>query len=254
MKESRASYPAQAGHLLPGMPPTLWTLILTAQDREAPDAQVALSRLCEMYWYPLYVFIRRQGRDHHQAQDLTQGFFEHLFKHDWLASVSRDKGRFRTFLLCSLSHYVTNERARELTVKRGGQISQFVSWEQDLAESRYRAEPETTANSGYEFDRLWGCVVADKAFALLKDEYRRCGKADFFETLSPFMTRPIPAGFYADAAPRLNTTEGALRIALHRLLQRFGELLRAEVAQTVAEPAQVDDELREVLMAWSREK
>lgn len=235
------------------MPPTLWTVILTARDCQSPDAQVALARLCQVYWFPLFAFVRRQGYDHHQAQDLTQGFFEHLFERAWLEGIDKQKGRFRTFLLCALSNFLVNEREKHLSLKRGGAIQQFVSWDFELAESRLGEAPATGANPGIEFDRLWACALVEKALAALEQEYSRCGKRELFQTLSPFMTGPVPAGFYADAATKSHMTEGALRIAMHRLLQRFGELLRAEVVNTVADSEDVDEELREVLKAWGQQ-
>src|SRR4051794_36230445 len=155
------------------MPPTLWTLVLTARDLQSPESQAALAKLCEIYWFPLYAFVRRQGHDHHQAQDLTQGFFEHLFGRDWLTGVGKEKGRFRSFLLCALANYLNNEREKERTQKRGGGRDQFVSWDAQLGEARFQ-EPLIEGDPSREFDRLWACALVERAMALLRDEYARC--------------------------------------------------------------------------------
>ncbi len=228
-------------------------LVLTARELRAPDAEAALARLCEIYWLPLYAFVRRQGYDHHRAQDLTQAFFEHLFERPWLSGVDRQKGRFRTFLLCALSNFLINERERHSSLKRGGAVRQFISWDAQLAESRLGDAPSTEAQPGVEFDRLWAGALVEKALGALQEDYGRCGKAELFQRLSPLMTCPVPAGLYAELAASLGMSEGAVRVALHRLVHRFGELLRGEVAQTVADPKDIDEELREVLKAWSRE-
>ena len=233
------------------MPPTLWTLVLSARDVKSPNAQTALAQLCEIYWYPLYAFVRRQGFDHHQAEDLTQGFFQHLFERDWLGGVDQQKGRFRTFLLCALSNFVNNERAKGNALKRGGGIQQFVRWDAETGESRLNQEGALETDPALDFDRLWACALVEKGLAALKDEYSRCEKSELFAAFSPYMTRPIPPGFYSETAARLRTTEGALRIAMHRFLQQFGDLVRAAVAQTVADPQSVDEELRDVLKAWA---
>ena len=235
------------------MPPTLWTLVLSARDLQSPGAQAALAKLCEIYWFPLYAFVRRQGHEHHQAQDLTQGFFEYPFKRAWLEGVSREKGRFRTFLLRALSNFMINEREKELSLKRGGAVEQFVSWDAELAETRLSQTPALETEPTPEFERLWACALVEKALAALKQEYIRNEKPRLFVTLLPFMTRPVPPGFYERAAADLQMTEGALRTARTRFLQSFGELLRAEVLATVGEPTDVEDELRQVLKAWARQ-
>jgi DNA-directed RNA polymerase specialized sigma24 family protein len=234
------------------MPATLWTLVLTARDVQSPDTQAALAKLCEIYWYPLYAFVRRQGRDHHQAQDLTQGFFEYLFQREWLKNVDKEKGRFRTFLLRALSNFLCNEREKAHSLKRGGPAQQLLSWDAKTAESRLKLEPAAEHDPAIDFDRLWTCAIVEKAIDTLSNEYARCGKDNIFIALSPFLTRPVEPGCYAEMAGRLRMTEGALRIAMHRLVLRFGELLRLEVAQTVTDPASVDEELRDILRSWAR--
>jgi DNA-directed RNA polymerase specialized sigma24 family protein len=233
------------------MPPTLWTTVLAARDLHSRDSETALATLCEIYWFPLYAFVRRQGYDHHRAQDLTQAFFEHLLSREWLAGVGKEKGRFRSFLLCALSNYLNGAREKDHAQKRGGGPQQFVSWDAEAGEGRLNLEASSQYDPLTEFDRRWAAALVERSLSLLRDEYTRCGKSPLFNVLSPFMTRPVTAGFYAQAAAEFRTSEGALRISMHRLLQRFGELLRAEVAHTVADPASAEDELREVLKAWA---
>ena len=235
------------------MPPTFWTLILTARDFGSPDAQAALGKLCETYWYPLYAFVRRHGKNHHEAQDLIQGFFEHLFQREWLNNVDKGKGRFRSFLLSSLVNFLHNEREKISTIKRGG-AEKFVSWDAEEAESRQKAEPALTADPQLEYERLWALVLVEKALSALESEYSRCGKAELFRVLVPYMTRPIPPRYYAEAGERLGMNEGAMRTAMHRFLPRFGEKLRAQVADTIADQADVESELREVLRHWAEGK
>src|SRR5437879_9729981 len=134
------------------MPATMWTLVLSARDLESPDSQAALAKLCEIYWYPLYWFIRCKGNDHHRAQDLAQGFFEHLLSRQWLQGVGREKGRFRTFLLCALSNFLVNEHASRGALKRGGAVVQFVSWEEGVAKSRYEGQAAAGPDLNLEFE------------------------------------------------------------------------------------------------------
>jgi len=235
------------------MPQTSWTLVLTARDLGSSDAQGSLAKLCETYWLPLHTFVRGQGVDHHRAEDLTQAFFAHLLDRPWLAGVDRAKGRFRTFMLHALCNFLNNERAKDRTLKRGGNVREFVPYESERTEGQPGPEPTLDPTALLEFDRQWACALVQKALAAVEQDYGRCDKTDLFQALSPYMVCPVPVGHYADASARLNMTEGALRVAMHRLLRRFGELLRVQVAWTVAGPEAVDEELREVLKAWARE-
>src|SRR5437868_6984521 len=153
------------------MPPTLWTLVLTARDIQSPDAHTALAKLCEIYWLPLYAFVRRHGYNHHEAEDLTQGFFERLFKRTWLEGVGKEKGRFRTFLLCSLSNFLINDREKQMSLKRGGAVQEFVSWDAEHAESRLSEMSGSQMDAAMEFERLWACSLVERALAILKNEY-----------------------------------------------------------------------------------
>lgn len=232
------------------MPQTLWTLIMAARDASGSGQEAALARLCEIYWHPLYAFVCRQHFTPHQAEDLTQAFFEQLFERAWLDGVDRQKGRFRSFLLCALSNFLNSERAKQRALKRGGSYRELLSLDQpDCGEV-----PDDSAMPApsLEFARDWACALVNKAMDDLEHEYRRCHKLPLFHVLSPFMARPVPEGFYDQQSSRLNMTEGALRVAMHRIIRRFGELLRAQVASTVASPELIEDELREVIQAWAR--
>jgi DNA-directed RNA polymerase specialized sigma24 family protein len=234
------------------MPTTMWTTILNARDLKSTDAQAALARLCEVYWFPLYAFVRRSGYSHHDAQDVTQGFFEHLFvQGEWLKNVQKERGKFRTFLLCSLSNFLSNEHLRKHAQKRGGGPHNFVPWDAAEADCSARMNPGQNEDKVSEFDRNWGVALIDRCLTVLKSEYARSGKMTLFEALRPYVTSATPDGFYRECARQLETTEGSLRVARHRLLQRFAEILRAEVSQTVCAPEDVESELRDILRVWS---
>jgi len=210
----------------------------------------ALERLCQSYWYPLYAFVRRRGHDAHSAEDLTQDFFAHLFEQDALKNLNREKGRFRSFLLAALDHFVINDWKKRQTQKRGG-AHQIISWDESLAEELYRNEPADEATPEKLFERRWAFVLIEQVLERLRQEYGTEGRRDMFNRLEAHLTDEPPAGFYADAARQLNMTEGALKTALHRLRRRFGELLRRQIAHTVASPDQVEEEIRNLFAAIS---
>ena len=233
------------------MPATHWRLVLSARDRDSPGADAALASLCEAYWFPLYKFVRRSEFNHHDAQDLTQAFFQHLLQRDWLQGVDQAKGRFRTFLLCALANFLANHRQRVSAVKRGG-LAETVACREDTDEPSLAEREAQGPDASVEFDQLWCCALAKQALCRLQREYERCGRIKMFRALSPLLTSPVAAGFYEQTARRLQCTEGALRIRTHRLFQRFGELLRTEVARTVSDPELVEEELRAVVKCWAR--
>jgi DNA-directed RNA polymerase specialized sigma24 family protein len=235
------------------MPTTLWTTIISARDiHQSTGARAALTRLCEIYWFPLYGFVRRSGYSHHDAQDLTQGFFEHLFiQGEWLRNVQKDRGKFRTFLLSALCNFLSNEYVRKNAQKRGGGQCNFVSWDAEEGDYRIKMASGQTEDKTTEFDRNWGAALIDRCISSLRSEYVRSGKIHLFEAFSIYITNPAPDGFYRDCAKRLETSEGALRVARHRLVHRFAEILRAEVSQTVCTREDVESELRDILRVWS---
>jgi len=226
---------------------THWSLVLRAQG-DSLNAEAALARLCHTYWYPLYAFVRRQGHSPHDAQDLTQEFFARLLAKDWLANVARERGKFRSWLLASMKHFLANEWDRAKTVKRGGRTT-LVSFHDDSAEMRYRQEPADLASPEILFDRRWAHTLLDQVLARLREEQTAAGKLAQFDALKFCLTGEKSA--YADVARTLDMTEGAVKVAVHRLRDRYRTLLRAEIAETVATPEEIEDELRYLLAALS---
>jgi RNA polymerase sigma-70 factor (ECF subfamily) len=223
---------------------TRWSLVLSAHAGEPEAAERALEELCRTYWYPLYAFVRRQGRDADEADDLTQSFFARLIEKRWLAAATPEKGRFRTFLLTALSHFLANEWVREHRLKRGGG-HRFVALDAATAEERYLLEPAETATPEVLFERRWALTVLENAFAALEAESRATGRHELFHALRPHLSGDPDAATFAATAPGLGLSEGALKVAAHRLRRRYGELVRAEIGRTVDDdPATVDLELR----------
>ncbi len=232
----------------PGFTTTHWSVVLTAGQSDLTGAAAALEQLCRVYWYPIYAFVRRRGADWPEAQDLTQAFFAHLFEHETLRKVDRQKGKFRTFLLAALTNFLANQWDRRRTLKRGGRC-QIISLDEAAAEARYRHEPVEPRTPEKLFERRWAIALVEQVLARLKQEYAAAGKVDVFAALEPGLTEEAAPGGYAAGAARLGLSEGAARVAMHRLRRRFGELLRGEIAHTVASPAEVDEEIRQLFAA-----
>lgn len=222
---------------------THWSLVLTAQQLDSSRAFEALSQLCRAYWYPLYAYVRRRGYDAHEAQDLTQEFFARLLEKDSLASVAREKGKFRSFLLASMNHFLAKEWNRAHRQKRGGGCV-IVSLNDDSAENRYRQEPATDLAADKLFERRWAMTLLDGAMARLRQEFHAAGKAALFDELKGFISGGRTEERYAGVAARLKLSEGAVKIAVHRLRKRYGQILREEIAQTVSIPEEVEEEIR----------
>jgi RNA polymerase sigma factor (sigma-70 family) len=201
----------------------------------SPQAADALASLCRSYWYPNYAYVRRQGRTVEDAQDLTQEFFAHLLGRNCLRLADQNRGRFRTFLLTSLKHFLINEWQRANREKRGRGLK-LLSLEEEMAETRFTVEPVTEQPPDALYDRGWAAVLLERALAALRAEFERSGKQDFCDRLKVFDWGEKNGLPYAAMAGQLGMTEGAVKVAVHRLRQRYGELLRAEVAQTVATP------------------
>jgi RNA polymerase sigma-70 factor (ECF subfamily) len=217
--------------------------VLDARRENSDVAVAALETLCRTYWYPLYAHVRRRGHDHHAAQDLTQEFFARLLEKNWLDSVSRDKGRFRTFLLATLDHFLANEWRHAQTLKRGGGHT-IVSLEETRAgEQRFQREAASGGEPQRAFDKTWALTVLDQALGRLQQEFAARGKAEHFEEWKSFLAREATTADCEASARRLGISANAVAVAVHRLRGRYGELLRETVAQTV-EPAEVDEELR----------
>lgn len=224
---------------------THWSLVLAAGHESSSDAQDALARLCRVYWYPLYTYVRRQVGNVHDAQDLTQGFFARFLEKEYLQDVDRQRGKFRSFLLASLKHYLANQREHARAQKRGGGRP-CLSLDFEDAETRYRLEPADTMTPERLFERRWALTLLEQTVKRLEQEFRDAGKNDLFESLKPFLTADSDAPSQREVAARLGMSEGAVKAAAHRLRNRYRAVLREEIAQTVAGPEEVAQELNDL--------
>jgi len=233
---------------------THWSIVRAAQQTDSEAARASLETLCRRYWYPLYCFLRRSGRSHHEAQDLVQGFIASLLEDDRhrLRQAVEPKGKFRSFLLSALDNFVKDEARRGRAGKRGGGATHISLDEMAAAEGRYADEPANGPTPEEEFDRRYACQVISQALLMLRQEYGTKGKAEIFQVLEPFLTEEVPAGFHEQAAPRLEMTPAAVKTELSRFRRRFGKLVRCEVAHAVAEPKDLEDEIRYVFGVWGR--
>lgn len=222
---------------------THWSVVLSAGDPGSPESREALSELCRTYWYPLYAYVRRQGHAHEDAEDLTQGFFERFLSGNPLAHVSAERGRFRAFLLAALKNHLANAHDRASTLKRGGGWERLaLDWGE--AAERFRAEAPGVPSPEAAFDRAWALALLEVVIRHLEAECSAAGRADLFERARGYLMLGRDAIPYAEAARELGLEEGAVRVAIHRLRKRYRELLRAEIARTLADPVGVEEELR----------
>ena len=238
-------------HTLTGacqFPTTRWTLVVAAGDPQRKEARSALASLCENYWYPLYAYLRRRGYPADQAQDLTQEFFIRILEGRYLDRADPEKGRFRAFLLTSLKFFVADEGDRQRALKRGG--GKVVPLEFSAGEDRYRRDPAHEETPERIFERRWALSVLDRVVENLRSEFVHHGRPEHFERLKVFLLGQSDAP-YAALACEMNTSEGALKVAIHRLRKRYRELFRQEIADTVADPAEVESELRYLAAALS---
>lgn len=239
-EQSRDSVPPGARQFVT----TRWSVVLAA-GRDSTQAHDALEHLCRVYWYPLYAYVRRQGHSPEDAQDLTQSFFAKLIAKHYLGDVDRSKGKFRSFLLASLKHFLANEWDKARAQKRGGGQT-VVSLD---AETRYGLEPSDEASADKIYERRWALTLLDEVLKRLRDEYAADRKGKLFEELKETLTAGKSEVGYAEIGMRLGMSEGAVKVAVHRLRQRYRDLLRAEVAETVASPEEVDEEIRALFAA-----
>jgi RNA polymerase sigma-70 factor (ECF subfamily) len=222
---------------------THWSVVLAAKDKASPGCFEALEILCRTYWYPLYAYARRKGHAAHDAQDLTQEFFARLLARNYLSVADRRKGKFRSFLLGAFEHFLAREWRRTHAEKRGGGQAAFSLDEID-AEKRYLMEPTVELPAERLFDRRWATTLLEAAMSALRKEYQSRDQAELFARLQGALTGDGEVHLYADIGHALQMNEGAVKVAVHRLRKRYGELIRAQIAQTVATPAQVDEELK----------
>jgi len=217
---------------------THWSLVLTACRGDSTCASAALASLCQTYWYPLYAYVRRRGYAVEDAQDLTQEFFARLLEQQWLGQADRGRGRFRTFLLSAMSHFLANEWDKARAKKRGG-TAQLVPLPLDSAETRYVKEPADPSTPEQAYERRWAVTLLDQVLERLEKEYAAEGKAELFKGLKECLIGDADNRPYAILAVKLGLSEGALKVAVHRLRKRYRQLLREEIANTVVTPAEV---------------
>jgi RNA polymerase sigma-70 factor (ECF subfamily) len=227
---------------------THWSVVLAAGAASAPESSKALEALCRTYWYPLYAYVRRAGHSPQDAEDLTQAFFARFLEKQWVARADQQRGRFRSFLLSSLKHFLANEWDKARAQKRGGRVT-FVSLDTKTAETRYQREPTDTATPDREFDRRWALALLDTVLNRLQREYAEEGKAGLFERLKDTLGGERSSLPYARLGDALSMSEGAVKVAVHRLRQRYRSLLREEIAHTVAAQGEVEEELRHLFAA-----
>ncbi|HUG19107.1 MAG TPA: sigma-70 family RNA polymerase sigma factor [Planctomycetaceae bacterium] len=226
----------------PAFHTTRWSLIARAAQDSSPESRAALEELCDLYWYPLYAFVRREGVSPDEAQDLTQGFFVSLLERQDLRAVHEEKGRFRSFLRTSMKHFLLNYWKHNRAQKRGGG-NKLMSLDFEVAEQRYSREPELTPDQ--LFDRQWALTVLDLAMAALEESYFKQGKEQLFLKLKPALTGASDSATGVEVAERLSMSEGAVRTALHRLRKDFRTELRRQVAETLdeSENTSLDEEI-----------
>ena len=227
---------------------TQWSLVLRAGQFEACDAQAALSVLCARYWYPLYAYVRRRGHQQEEASDLTQAFFLGLIEKQNVSLANPERGRFRSFLLSAMNHFISNHWRTERTQKRGGGKVVSLAMNFDDGESRYSHEPAHAETAERIFERRWALTMLEQALLALRDEMSAAGKLNQFETLKAFLDDSSPTS-YEQAAATLKMNEVAVRVAVHRLRDKYRRHLRAQVANTVESTAEIDQELTDLLHA-----
>lgn len=225
---------------------TNWSLVVAGASGDSPGAREALARLCEAYWNPLYAYVRRRGYDPDDARDLVQSYFAHLLEKGALRGVTPGAGRFRSYLLTCLSNFLSHERQRASSLKRGGGRAPL-SLDTDVAESRYSRSwiEETTPER--EFERSWALTVLERALGRVEEDLKRAGQSRRYERFKPLLTEDAPGTAYKGLAEELGMSTSAVKVAVHRMRRRFGDALRDEIAQTVADEGQIESEIRHLL-------
>jgi RNA polymerase sigma factor (sigma-70 family) len=245
---SRLTSPSEAPRIFP---PTRWSLVLAATRKDAPDSAAALEAICRAYWQPLYAYVRRCGQSPPDAQDLTQEFFCRLLEKRWLAAADREKGKLRSFLIVALKHFMSKDWRRASAQRRGGPQT-HAPFDTALAETQCAADTSSLAPDE-AFDRQWALTMLNLTVERLRAEFTAAGRADDFDALKGCLLAARGAMDYAALAAKLGGNEGAARVAAHRLRKRFREIYREEISQTLADGAEVEDELRHLAAALARE-
>jgi len=226
-------------------PQTRWSLVVSARDQDSPAAERALSELCELYWFPLYCFVRRKGHSPQDAEDLTQEFFRLVIEKNFLATADAERGKLRSFLLTAMKHFLSDSwRAGNAQKRGGGKV--ILSLDQKTAEDRYLIEPSHEQTPEALFELHWAQNLLDQIMTKLRAVYHDLGKSDLFEALHEFIAWNSAEGSYGEASAKLGITEGTARVTVFRMRKRYGELLRAQIEETVASPEDVAGELQHI--------
>src|SRR6266571_5571832 len=229
---------------------THWSVVTAAGNTSSPQSDAALEKLCRTYWYPLYAFVRRKGHSPHDAQDLTQAFFARLLEKNYVAQADRERGRFRTYLLAALTHFLADEWDKARRLKRGGG-REIVSFDAASAEERYRLEPIDQLDAAKLYERRWVTTLFDRVLARLEQEFRDSGKGELFNRLKGVLLAEKGGSSYAQLGLPLGLKEDAVKQAVHRMRRRYRELFREEIAQTVAGQGDAEDELKHIFAVLS---
>jgi len=229
---------------------THWSVVLAAGEGSTPASTQALERLCRTYWYPLYACVRRRGYQPQDAQDLTQGFFAALLAGNSLARADRERGRFRTFLLTAFDNFLHNEHDRATALKRGGG-REIVSWEEHTAEARYAQEPAGGLSPEQIYEKRWAAMLLERVLTRLRAESDQAERRELFDQLKPHLWGEDEATPYTQLATRFNLSVSAVKVTAHRLRRRYREVLREEIAQTVADAAEIDGEIQYLIRVMS---
>ena len=227
---------------------THWSLVRAAAEQDSTVAKSALQQLCQTYWYPLYSFVRFKGYDASSAEDLTQAFFADLLAREDIKKVEPNLGRFRSFLLAALKNFISNQRERENAQKRGGGTAPL-SLDFQFADRQFQNQPANDQTPESAYQQQWALTLLEKVKNQLQREFEKRGKAHVFQRLHPFMGGKNPESTLAEAAEELGMAEVAVKVAVHRMRTRFGELLRSEIQETVDGPDEVDDEIKQLFSA-----
>ena len=225
------------------MDSTRWSVVLAVRDSDSKIARKALETLCELYWYPVYAYIRRRSASADEAQDLTQEFFAKLLEKNYVATADRERGRFRAFLLTAVKHFLSNEWQKQRAQKRGGG-RQPISLDWREGERRYSIEPSNEDTPEALFDKQWAITLVNHVLEMIREEFAAAGKESQFDALKGYLAGRTVDANYTKASKSLGMSEGAIRVAVHRMRKRYRSLLRREISETVSEPGEVDDEIR----------